>query len=174
MHNLTENCMQVHHFPRSLPQAVLPVNFNRKLTFQGAWAEDSKIAVCGSDHDTIYVLDVVMQEVVQKLMANGKSAYLNNISYSSIYRANPDNCHCPAVHWSPFPYCWFNFRQFLCLCVDKAGRHRIWMIFETCAYRLASLPMLSVNLSLCIGRRLQTSGRGLWSEVSFCSCSWHS
>ena len=72
VHNLTENCMQVHHFPRSLPQAVIPVNFNRKLTVQGAWAEDSKIAVCGSDHDTIYVLDVVMQEVVQKLMASGK------------------------------------------------------------------------------------------------------
>ncbi|KAG6871656.1 hypothetical protein C0995_001730 [Termitomyces sp. Mi166 len=66
VHNLTESYMQVS---RSLPEAVFPVNFQRQITFQGTWAEDRKIAVCGSDHDTIYVLDVVMQEVVQQLPA---------------------------------------------------------------------------------------------------------
>ncbi|KAG6884125.1 hypothetical protein C0992_006946, partial [Termitomyces sp. T32_za158] len=72
VHNLTESYMQLHRFPGSLAEAVFPVNFKRQITIQGAWAEDGKIAVCGSDHDTIYVLNAVTQEIVQQLPANGR------------------------------------------------------------------------------------------------------
>ncbi|KAG5334809.1 hypothetical protein C0989_003005, partial [Termitomyces sp. Mn162] len=71
VHNLTESYAQVYRFPGSLPEAILPVQFKRQITFQGAWAEDGKIAVYGSDHGTIYVLDMATREVIQQLPTRG-------------------------------------------------------------------------------------------------------
>lgn len=80
VHNLTERYMQVHRFPGSLPEAILPASFQRQITIQAAWAEDGKIAVCGSDHDTIYVFDMATREIIQKLPMSGKFEHLRNFN----------------------------------------------------------------------------------------------
>lgn len=72
MHNLTESYAQVYRFPGSLPEAILPVQFKRQVTFQGAWAEDGNIAVYGNDHGIIHVLDMATREVIQQLTTRGK------------------------------------------------------------------------------------------------------
>ncbi|KAG6912205.1 hypothetical protein DXG01_016439, partial [Tephrocybe rancida] len=69
-HNLSEGHFQIHRFPASTPDGILPFTAqtsDRRITIQGCFAEEGKVAVCGSDHGTVYVVDVMTRALLQKL-----------------------------------------------------------------------------------------------------------
>ncbi|KAG5332687.1 hypothetical protein C0989_006696 [Termitomyces sp. Mn162] len=70
-HNLTQGHFQLHQFPGTPAKAIPGITSTWHRFIQGVFAEEGKIIVCRSNYGTVYVIDTVTWEILQKLSGSG-------------------------------------------------------------------------------------------------------
>lgn len=65
--NLTTGAFDIYQFPASTPSTTFSLSSTRRFTKQGLFAEDAKIAVCGSDHGRVQIVEVASGQCLQSL-----------------------------------------------------------------------------------------------------------
>jgi DNA-binding beta-propeller fold protein YncE len=65
--NLTSKNFEVYRLPDNVPSTFLPFGSTRRFPKQCIFSEGTKVAVCGSDNNRVYVVDVTTSEGIQTL-----------------------------------------------------------------------------------------------------------
>jgi len=65
--NLTTKNFDVYRLPDNVPSTFLPFSSTRRFPKQCIFSEGAKVAVCGSDHNNVYIVDVTTSEGIQTL-----------------------------------------------------------------------------------------------------------
>jgi len=84
--NLTAKNFDVYRLPDNVPFTFLPFSSARRFPKQCIFSEGARVAVCGSDNNNVYVVDVTTSECIQTLRCGGGS------SKDLIYRRFADRC----------------------------------------------------------------------------------
>jgi DNA-binding beta-propeller fold protein YncE len=65
--NLTTKNFDVYRLPDNVPSTFLPFSSTRRFPKQCIFSGGAKVAVCGSDNNSVYVVDVTTSEGIQTL-----------------------------------------------------------------------------------------------------------
>lgn len=65
--NITTKNFDIYRLPDNVPFTYLPFGSTRRYPKQCIFSEGTKVAVCGSDNNRVYVVDVATSESIQTL-----------------------------------------------------------------------------------------------------------
>ena len=65
--NLTTKNFDAYRLPDNVPSTFLPFSSTRRFPKQCIFSGGAKVAICGSDNNSVYVVDVTTSEGIQTL-----------------------------------------------------------------------------------------------------------
>lgn len=82
--NLSTGTFDLYRFPATVPSTSFPLMSTRCITKQCVFAESGKVAICGSDHDTVYVVDLATSQLHQSLRSDSGESLMTSLIISQI------------------------------------------------------------------------------------------